>query len=104
MAPDPIHYGYYKQESSLKHIWDTEESINEINSFRNVLLQRCKCKKGCKTQKCSCKPSYCNKLCKTCGCFNQEINSLNSSQSSSSSSSDDEICENNHDSDDQALW
>ena len=34
----------------------------------------------------------------------KKINSLNSSQSSSSSSSDDEICENNQDSDDQALW
>ena len=104
MASDTIHYGYYKQENSLKKIWDTEESINENNSFRNVLLQRCKSKKGFKTQKFSCKPSYCNKLCKCSGCFNQEINSLNSSQSSSSSSSDDEICENNHDSDDQALW
>ena len=70
-SPSPVGYGWKLEEGHLEIVWGTQQPAPEsILEYVN-----CKCKKGCKTKRCSCYKSdlKCTELCQCDSCENLDV-------------------------------
>ena len=75
--PPLTDFGWSTDDNILSVIWDTEANVKRVNDTIQWYTKGCSCKKGCLTNKCSCRQSrvggqtgYCRPGCKCINCEN----------------------------------
>ncbi len=73
-SPSPVGYGWKLEGDLLEIVWGTQEPAPESM----LEYVNCKCKKGCKTKRCSCQKANlkCTELCQCNDCENNETDEL----------------------------
>ena len=76
LKPLELH-GWKVNEGKLAIEWDSDENIEKIQQRVRGLLKGCKCKTGCRTNQCGCRPKglQCSEGCECKDCINLGLSS-----------------------------
>ena len=68
-------YGWKMSGEELEVVWDSDDNIRKVRQRVALLLEGCKCKTGCRTNRCKCqkKGSLCTPGCSCINCTNLVI-------------------------------
>jgi hypothetical protein len=84
-------FGWTITDGKVAITWDTEENVKVIRKRAEILLKGCKCKKGCKNDRCKCRKenNSCTEGCECVNCENVAALPVIMSDSEDTSDSDD---------------